>query len=720
MKAKWLTVIMVFGILLLAAAPESYPCGGGGGPPIAILTAHPDTVFLGNSVVLNGGASYDWDGNIIKCEWDWTNNGSYDYYETYGDKKATHTYGSTGTKTAKLRVTDNDYYTDTDICTVTVEPLCEYLPYGMEVNSVSIASGVVTVITTGATYVLSTTGMDMYRRIDPNTNDIDTSNSGKGRWVAELDFSTDIGSLSIEAYDSNRAIIESTKATFDFQSDSFFFITAKSSFRVKHTSLITDAPWNAPLEVNDRDLDRMWTDGYGGSLLAHVSEDTNGLVYAEDVNYTDVNLSTGDQTAHMVFPPKLYDFNDLYGANSRPFVDFTYNKYFMDDLMESGGMDTYINNGFGVFLLWNKIYGDDPNKCAPYPEALDSDPNILGYSVAEPNYIKSFVSAAHANDFKVITYLVNPSNPTWNGQDIAVTLQFMREFQEEYDFDGWFFDNADTGDLIDDYDFMRQVRTDIGDSNIIHHHDSVDVWSMTGGHYYTGRTGLRAIMIDAYVNYIFTGETGTIAEVDSPNDPYLRFYTSGYGMSQAYGNHIMLSSGKTAIVHAEKNRVMGQNLNGFQRVAEYLSNLSWLTTFKPAYDIRKTEYADANTFDPDVDWPLDGNSSDPNLSWFKTPTDVNVTDVNSNSATITWTTNAVSDSNVAYTSNGAWRDSYDGVSPNGPDGTVSDSNMVTSHSITLTGLDSSTPYEFRIRSNNGDANIPGEIIWGYVGDFTTD
>ncbi len=56
----------------------------------------------------------------------------------------------------------------------------------------------------------------------------------------------------------------------------------------------------------------------------------------------------------------------------------------------------------------------------------------------------------------------------------------------------------------------------------------------------------------------------------------------------------------------------------------------------------------------------------------------------------------------------------------GRDGGVHDTDMVTSHSITLTGLDPnfSDSYEFRIRSTN-DANdppaVPGEIIWGYVG-----
>ena len=49
-------------------------------------------------------------------------------------------------------------------------------------------------------------------------------------------------------------------------------------------------------------------------------------------------------------------------------------------------------------------------------------------------------------------------------QDIAVTLAWMADYQAEYGFDGWYFDNANTSDdLIDDYEFIRQVRTDTCD-----------------------------------------------------------------------------------------------------------------------------------------------------------------------------------------------------------------------------------------------------------------
>ena len=51
MDNKLLTVVLILAILL-AGAGEVCACPGE--PPVAVLTANPDTVFLGNSVELDG------------------------------------------------------------------------------------------------------------------------------------------------------------------------------------------------------------------------------------------------------------------------------------------------------------------------------------------------------------------------------------------------------------------------------------------------------------------------------------------------------------------------------------------------------------------------------------------------------------------------------------------------------------------------------------------
>ncbi|MHC4526916.1 MAG: LamG-like jellyroll fold domain-containing protein [Planctomycetota bacterium] len=603
-----------------------------------------------------------------------------------------------------------------------------YISYGMEIVSVSGDSSEVTVKTNGAKYVLTPTDMNMYCRIDVNTNT--TFADGNERLVARLEFGSNIGSLSIDWYDDCKAVIESTKATFEFESDSLFFITAKDSFSYDHNSIIANPVWNAPLDPNDWEVDandRMWTDGYGGSLHAKVSGSPGATATVNDVNSTTISMSSGDKTAHMVYPPKTFDFEGLYGESARPFINFMYQDWRMDQFVD-GTVDVndYIDNDFGVFLIWNYMYTNQH-----YPVLLDS--NIMGYDVNETweSSVTDFIDFAHDKGFKVISYLSTPSSSRWKypsghpkagqRQEISVTVDWMKSFQEEYDLDGWYFDNGDAGGFLDDYEFMRQVRTDIGANGIIHHHDSVDVWDEWLKKYPPGEMwdyrGLRAIMVNVYVSYTFTGETGTIARVDEPNDQYFRFFSCGYGMSQAYGSALRKSDRTLAISEEEKVRVMGENLNGTDSIAEVFSNKScWQNVFKKAYDVRKAEYLnDANVpFVPDVNWPIDGSTG-----WFRTATNV-TWDVNDTNVEVSWTTPDVnSDSEVAYTNHQVWDKCYTWSRADGPDGVVSDSNVVTNHTVPIpfASLVAGDPYEFRISSNNGDSNIPGEIIWGNLGSF---
>ena len=90
-------------------------CGGGGGgapvqnlAPQAALSATPTSGSLPLAVTLNAAASSDFDGSIVKFEWDFENDGSIDL-DTGSTPQAAHTYGApAGPYTARVRVTDND------------------------------------------------------------------------------------------------------------------------------------------------------------------------------------------------------------------------------------------------------------------------------------------------------------------------------------------------------------------------------------------------------------------------------------------------------------------------------------------------------------------------------------------------------------------------------------------------------------------------------------
>jgi len=132
MKTKVSAIIVILGVLFFAGE-ESLGCGGcSNSPPVAVLTAIPDSGIPDVNVTLDGSESTD-DGGITKYEWDFEYSGTFvcDYEETeanYPDGEfdgiTTHTYTSSGTYIAMLRVTDNascgTYLTDTDSCVVTV------------------------------------------------------------------------------------------------------------------------------------------------------------------------------------------------------------------------------------------------------------------------------------------------------------------------------------------------------------------------------------------------------------------------------------------------------------------------------------------------------------------------------------------------------------------------------------------------------------------------
>ena len=78
-----------------------------------------------------------------------------------------------------------------------------------------------------------------------------------------------------------------------------------------------------------------------------------------------------------------------------------------------------------------------------------------------------------------------------------------------------------------------------------------------------------------------------------------------------------------------------------------------------------------------------------------------VSSITTSSATITWTTNEVSNSTVEYGTNTSYGSA------------MGSSSLVTSHSMTLTGLSSSTTYHYRVISSDliGNINTSGDYIF---------
>jgi hypothetical protein len=90
-----------------------------GRAPEAALTATPDTGDAPLLVTLDASASTD-DGSIVKYEWDYEGDGTYDQTTGSGQSSITHTYTVGGVYDPIVRVTDDDDHTDTATDRVTV------------------------------------------------------------------------------------------------------------------------------------------------------------------------------------------------------------------------------------------------------------------------------------------------------------------------------------------------------------------------------------------------------------------------------------------------------------------------------------------------------------------------------------------------------------------------------------------------------------------------
>jgi hypothetical protein len=85
------------------------------------------TVYVDDTVTLDGSGSFDPDGTIVLYEWDAEGDGIYEW-KSSTTGITTHVYDTVGTYQATLRVTDNDGLQDTDFAVITVEVLINQPP----------------------------------------------------------------------------------------------------------------------------------------------------------------------------------------------------------------------------------------------------------------------------------------------------------------------------------------------------------------------------------------------------------------------------------------------------------------------------------------------------------------------------------------------------------------------------------------------------------------
>jgi len=562
----------------------------------------------------------------------------------------------------------------------------------MEIVSVVDGGDRVSVVTTGGVFEIGPSRVTLVRRIDPAINDV------APRPVARIEFERQTGPFTVGPVSKRSCIINGRTVSFDVRGDSMVFLSNVCTEPVTYTfkSLAADAPW-----CKGRGADRMWAGLSGGSLHLSLPKSPVKVTTAEAQSLT-VIMPPDRRTAFSVFPPKIFDFEKLYGADARPHCFFVYR--LEDPARRVRQLAEAAKRGFGVIVLFESLYDLSAGKGVHggVRPTFNTAKQRFEYRYADSASIERFIKEAHDLHFKVITYFKGSAFKTSKYARpepgaMQKALAFMREFQQRYKLDGWYFDNASLGDWLLTYDFIRKVREDIGDEGIIYHHDSIDVW----GH----DSGLVMVQVDAYVNYTLKGECGVLAEqTHHPNDPFFAFYTGGYGLSQAVPCHKPHIRGRAAITRADTMRLAGQNLNGSERATwslnKWTTSADWDEHFAPYFALRKKQYL-LGDFSPAVSWPP---------SWYHEADNVQVETPSSTTARITWEAGKWSTGSVSYTT---------AASNNLRDHRSEPKHAESGRHVTLlSDLKPGTTYRFAIRSHSR-GNLLDREVWGYVGSFAT-
>jgi len=369
--------------------------------------------------------------------------------------------------------------------------------------------------TTGARYLFSSNSISIISRIDAKKNDY------KDRVVARLSFADPVQGYRATIKDKDRVRIRADRACFDIYADGLLTIEAtKPLCYIVHNNM-GKAPWRS-----HESPDRYFADERGGWLSGKISgevinslgSDTGKIEHYE-------SLAPGAAMGYMAFPPNLFDKDRLLSfKESKPFVKILWAMDRSDEAIKAD-----VEAGFGVYVLWNTHYTGDLRQ-SPFWRSLGIH---YGYQFRDIKATRKLIRQAADQGIKCIGYLNAPGNIPTGAQSVKKTLEVIKALQIEAGFNGWYIDNASVkngyieGGFWETYNFVKKLREQIGPDGILFHHNSVDPW---GGH-----SGRRAVMIDAYCDYTMSGETGPLAEIKNVNDPFLQYYCSGYGSSQAYG-----------------------------------------------------------------------------------------------------------------------------------------------------------------------------------------
>lgn len=443
---------------------------------------------------------------------------------------------------------------------------------GMRIEEVTEDNGAVTVLTTGAKFLIERDGTVIFWQRIP-----------RERKVLEARLPETTSPFRVEREGDFAVNISYESASLVIHADSVAILKLNKDFRTTFQTSITPS-YNA--ENKGR---RLLIDADGGFGIYPVSTSTpNSIDLSWRITYS---FSGGEEVWLSIFPPRPYNRQrsflsiahegseyDPYPSNEVIQSDGKYNKVFA---LHAYFWEAAQINVRSAPTLSGTILGTQPTGAGgtiidgPVEQYSDTiwwqvryDSGLIGWTIEEfftpigrpfrigdriqtraaapwraarhvPSNMDEFRRVrdeVHRNGMKFVVYV----SPFYSeAPDIFVE---MRRILDEYQVDGFFFDGI-ANDFRESYRIIRQSREIVGEDRILYMHDSL--WSSDNGLVYFP-------FVDTYADYILRGEGGRLG---LGLQDFLRWTISGYNISNAvgywvyYGSNIDNLTEESACVH---------------------------------------------------------------------------------------------------------------------------------------------------------------------------
>ena len=179
-------------------------------------------------------------------------------------------------------------------------------------------------------------------------------------------------------------------------------------------------------------------------------------------------------------------------------------------------------------------------------------PHVGPYEPVDEAQFERVIATCHRLGLKLIPYM---SPYYFYNQSMDGFLENLAQRREKYGFDGIYYDGIYFKDWVKSYKLMRRTRELLPDGPIYLHTS----WGPP-----LGKHDIWCPFVDTYADIVLRGEG---RELTAPDDPYVRYVSAGYKLSNAIG---LIKGHKWGVPYDQQLRTV-LSYNGRERLSVYPS-----------------------------------------------------------------------------------------------------------------------------------------------------